>query len=120
MIRKFEMTGVHTDMDDKLKKYITKSVAKLERYIPRHARESAHADVKLRESKAQGDKRFTAEMILHLPHEVIAVKESTINMFAAVDIIEAKLKNKIKKYKETHGNPRLHRRLTNKLRRHTS
>ena len=57
------------------------------------------------------------EAILHLPHETIMVKEATINMFAAVDIVEAKLKTQLKKYKDTHGNPRLHRRLITKFKR---
>jgi ribosome-associated translation inhibitor RaiA len=35
-----------------------------------------------------------------LPNENIAIHESTVNMFAAVDIVETKLKNQLKKYKE--------------------
>jgi ribosomal subunit interface protein len=120
MIRKFEITGVHADTDEKLKKYVTKSVAKLERYIPRHARESVHVEVKLRESKAQNNQKCSAEMIMYLPHGQLTAKEATINMFAAVDIVEAKLINQLKRYKDTHGTARLHRRLANKLRRRTT
>jgi ribosomal subunit interface protein len=117
MIRKFEITGVHTDTDDKLKKYVAKSVAKLERYMPRKSRESVHVDVKLKENKAQSDKKCAAEMIVYMPHEVLNAKEATINMYAAVDIVEAKLVNQLKKYKETHFNPNLLRRLSGRLRR---
>ncbi len=117
MIRKFELTGVHVDTDDKLKKYVFKSIVKLERYIPRHARESVHVDVKLKESKAQSDKKCVAEVILYLPHETLTAKEATLNLFAAVDIVEAKLINQLKKYKETQSNGRLRRRLTNRFRR---
>ena len=120
MIRKFEITGVHVDTDEKLKKYVTKIVGKLEKYIPRQARESAHVDVKLKESKAQNDKKCEAEIIMHLPHDTLTAKEATVNLFAAVDIVEAKLVNQLKKYKETHLNPRLHRRLAARLRRRTA
>ncbi|MBA2278984.1 ribosome-associated translation inhibitor RaiA [Candidatus Saccharibacteria bacterium] len=117
MIRKFEITGVHVDPDEKLKKYVMQCVNKLERYIPKHARDSVHVDVKLKESKRQQDKQCMAEIIMYLPKETLTAKESTINLFAAVDIVEAKLRNQLKKYKDTHTDPRLYRRLTNKFRR---
>ena len=120
MIQKFEISGVHEGGDEKLKKYVEKSVAKLERYMPRHARESAHVEVKLKENKSQSDKKCSAELIIYMPHEVLNAKEATVNMFAAVDIVEAKLRNQLKKYKETHTNPRLIRRLTGKMRRRTA
>jgi ribosomal subunit interface protein len=117
MIKKLEISGLPSGADDKLKKYVTKSVNKLERYMPRRSRESAHVEVKLRENKAQSNKKCTAEFIIHMPHETLNAKEATLNMFAAVDIVEAKLRNQLKKYKETHTNPRLLRRLSGKLRR---
>jgi ribosome-associated translation inhibitor RaiA len=40
-----------------------------------------------------------------------------MNMFAAVDIVETKLKLQIKKYKESHGSGKLSRHLTAKFRR---
>ena len=52
-----------------------------------------------------------------MPQDNITVKESTLNMFAAVDIVEAKLRNQLKKYKERHASSRLHRRLFARLRR---
>lgn len=117
MIKKFELSGVHADHDEKLKKYVAKSVAKLERYMPKKARESAHVEVKLKENKSQSNKKCTAELIIYMPHETLTAKESTINMHAAIDIVEAKLANQLKKYKDTHTNPHTLRRLTNKLRR---
>lgn len=117
MIRKLEITGVHIDTDEKLKKYVHKTVAKLERYIPRQGRKSVHVDVKLSESKKQQDKQCTAEIIIYLPQEVMTAKESTVNLYAAIDIVEAKLRNQLKKYKDTHHNPKFYRRLTQKFRR---
>lgn len=117
MIRKLEITGVHIDTDEKLKKYVHKSIAKLERYMPRHARKSVHVDVKLSESKRQQDKQCTAEIIIYLPQEAMTAKESTVNLYAAIDIVEAKLRNQLKKYKDMHNNPKFYRRLTQKFRR---
>ena len=117
MINKIEIAGVHTKVDSDLHKYVNKKIGKLDRYIPRRARESAHAEVKLIESKAKDKKECTCEVILHLPHGTITVKESTLNMFAAVDIVESRLKNQIKSYKDKNLPAKLHRRLLAKFKR---
>ena len=116
MIKKMEISGIHSDVNPDLRKYTEKKIGRMDRYLPRHARESAHAEVKLKEQMIKTKKECTCEVILHLPHEVITIKETTINMYAAVDIVETKLKNRIHKYKEKHTDRRLHRRVLNKLR----
>lgn len=114
---KIEITEVHAVPDDQIRDYLKNSVNKLERYIPKHARESAHVDAKLIESRTQGNKRCTAEVILHLPHEILTAKESTATMPEAIDLVEGKLVIQLKKYKEKHINPNLLRRLSGRLRR---
>lgn len=116
MIAKMEISGIHADVDSDLHKYVEKKIGHLDRYIPRHARESAHAEVKLKEKMIKTKKECTCEVVLHLPHDTIMTKETTMNMYAAVDIVETKLKNQLKKYKETHTHKRFHRRVLNKLR----
>lgn len=115
MIKRLEINGIHTDVPDSLKKYVIKKIGKLDNYIPRTARESAHAEVKLKERQAKDKKNCTCEVILHLPNETITTKETTMNMFSAVDIVEAKLKNLLKKYKDTHNVRRIHRRVLNRV-----
>lgn len=117
MIQKLEINGVHAVLTDDLKKYITKKIGKLDRYMPRHARESAHAEVFVKENMIKAKKECQCEVVLHLPGSVITTQEATINMFAAVDIVEAKLKNQLKKYKDTHNVNRIHRKLLLRLRR---
>lgn len=117
MIKRLEISGVHTSMDEKLRKYVAKSVNKLERFMPRHARKSVHVEVKLIENKKQKNDKCTAEIIVKLPHDVITAKESTLNMFAAIDIVEAKLQNQLKRYKEMHSDPKFFRRLRDRFRR---
>ena len=117
MIQKLEINGVHAEVDKKLKDYVYKKIGKLDRFIPRRARESVHAEVFLKERKIKAKKECTCEVVLHLPKENLTTSETTINMFAAVDIVEAKLKNLLRKYKETHSSARLHRRLYARMRR---
>ncbi len=116
MIAKMEISGVHTDIDNDLRKYVTKKIGRMDRYLPKAARDSAHAEVQLKEGKAKDKKQCTCEVVLRLPQDTITVKETTLNMFAAVDIVETKLKNQIKKYKDKHGVKRVPRRLLTKIR----
>lgn len=119
MLQKLEISGHHTEVTEDLQKYIKRKIGRLDRYISRHNRESAHAEVILSEVKAKDKKENVCEVIMYLPHEVITIKEATVNMFAAVDIVEARLKNQLKKYKEKHDIPRLHRRMLNRLQKTT-
>ncbi len=114
---KLEISGVHTELDPKIKKYVRAKINRLEKYMPKHARESAHAEVFLKERKIKAKKECACEVVLHLPKGTIRVEEATMNMFAAVDIVEAKLKNQLKKYKETHSSLRIHKRVIARLRR---
>ncbi|MBC7581757.1 ribosome-associated translation inhibitor RaiA [Aeromicrobium sp.] len=118
MIAKFELKGVHTTIDANLQKYATHKLGGLDKYLPRAHRDAAHAVVELKQAtKAKEQKKYTCDVTLHLPHETIHVAESTLNMYAAVDIVETKLKIQIKKYKDSHGGGKLSRHLTARFRR---
>jgi putative sigma-54 modulation protein len=110
MLQRIEISGVHKTLDDNLKKYVNKKIGSLDRYMSRHHRQSAHAEVHLKESKVRNNSHCTCVVTLHMPQQTINVSENALNMFAAVDIVEAKLKQQLKKYKELHG--------TGKTRRH--
>lgn len=115
MLERFEVQGVHTSVDDDIRKYVTKKIGQLDRYLSKHNQASARCEVILKESKAKDKKQCTCEVNLHLPKETINIKESTINMYASIDIVETKLKLLLKKYKDTHASGKLHRRLMGRL-----
>lgn len=117
MINKLEIAGVHVDLDPKIKKYTQAKIGRLDRFMPKHARESVHAEIFLKEKMIKAKKECTCEVVLYLPKDTIRIQESTMNMYAAVDIVEARLKNTLKKYKETHSTLQIHRRVLAKLRR---
>jgi len=102
MIAKIDTSGINIDLGDDIKKYIDRKIGRLDKYMPRHARKSAHAEAKLRETNNRLGNKYECEILLHLPGGTIQAKESTLNMFAAVDIVEAKLKNQLLKYKSAH------------------
>ena len=115
MVERLEISGVHMQISEELKKYVVKKIGQLDKFLPSKLRADMHLEVKLKEDNTKGKQSRTCEVILHLPHETLAVKETTVNIFAAVDIVEAKLKTQLKKYKEMHASPRLHQRLLAKI-----
>lgn len=102
MIKQLEISGIHFEVSKELQKYIAKKIKKFERYIPKHARQSVRVEVKLKEEQLSNKKQCHCEMILHLPGENIAAEGTTINMFAATDIVLAKMKTQLEKYRAVH------------------
>lgn len=102
MIKHIDITAAQKDykIDPELAKYIQKKIGKLDKHMKRQNRAVARADVKLKENTSKGGKKCTAEVILHIPGEKLVATESTMNMYAAVDIVETKLQNQLKRYKE--------------------
>lgn len=120
MLKKFELRGIHTEIDDKLRAHAEKKIGGLDRYIARHNQDSAHMEVHLKETGKKGNDQCRCEVTLHLPHQTIVVKESALNMYAAIDIVEAKLKQQLQKYKDQHGSGKMHRRLFHRLSRNNA
>jgi putative sigma-54 modulation protein len=101
MIESIEITGVKLDIDATTRKYVTKKIGRLDRYLPKHARKSVTAEVKLREVNRDHGNKYEAEVILQVPDKVLTAKDSTVNILAAVDIVEAKIVTQLRKYKQT-------------------
>lgn len=101
MITHIDITGARYTPDDATKKYVMKKIGRLDRYLPRHARKTVTAEVKLSQvDRAHGNK-YEAEIILHVPDKTMTAKDSTLNMLAAVDIVEAKIAAQLHRYKES-------------------
>lgn len=100
MIRAIEISGIQYEVDDTTKRYVAKKIGRLDRYLPRHARKSVTADVKLRQANHDHGNKYEAEVILNLPDKVIMAKDYTVNVLAAIDIVEAKIVTQLRKYKQ--------------------
>lgn len=100
MINAISITGVKFDLDETTKKYVIKKIGRLDRYLPRHARKSASAEVILKEVNRDHGNKYEAEVILHIPDRQLTASDSTVNILAALDIVEAKLAAQLHRYKE--------------------
>ena len=103
MITNVDITGVGAyTADDTTKKYIHKKIGSLDRLAPRHARKSMRAEVKIAEVNRDKGNKYEVEVVLRIPEKTITAKDSTMNVLAATDIVEAKLANQLRRYKEGH------------------
>lgn len=103
MITHIDITGVGAyALDDSTLKYIRKKIGALDRFAPRHARKSITADVKIAEVNREKGNKYEVEVLINVPSKRVTAKDSTLNVFAAIDIVEAKLAAQLRRYKEEH------------------
>ncbi|MDK2899158.1 MAG: putative sigma-54 modulation protein [Patescibacteria group bacterium] len=101
MITQIKVTGIAYEVDEVTRKYVIKKVGRLSRYLPKHALKSVTADVKLAQVDHDYGNKYQVEIILNLPGKTITAKDSTSNILAAVDIVDAKLQSQLREYKES-------------------
>ncbi len=99
MLHITEITGIKYEVDELTRKYVQKKIGRLERYLPRHARKSAAAEVKIKQIDKSHGNKYEVEVIVSVPEKILTAKDSTSNVMAAVDIVEAKLAGQLRRYK---------------------
>jgi len=98
---KLVITGHRYELDENLLEYVEKKIGGLEKYLPKESRESAHGEVTLSyDPSGKEGNHYVCEGIVVAPHGKLQSKEGTGNMYAAVDLVEAKLKVQIARYKQ--------------------
>ena len=100
MIKNINITGVKYELNETTKKYVEKKIGALDKYLPRHARKSVSADVKIKQIDNPGGNKYEVEVIINVPDKKLTAKDSTMNVLAAVDIVEAKLNGQVRRYKD--------------------
>ena len=100
MIEKIEINGNDYKVEEPLKKYVEKRIGKLDRYLPRGAKKDVICKVVIEGiGKGKSDK-FEISVAMELTGgKVIAAKDECSNVFAGVDLVEAKLMGQIRRYK---------------------
>lgn len=100
MIDKIEITGNDYALTDSFKKYTEKKIGHLDRYLPRGSKKDVVARVVVAEiGKTKGEK-YEISVAMDIPGgKVIAAKDECSNVFAGVDLVEAKLIGQIRRYK---------------------
>ena len=100
MIDKREITGNKYKVEESFRKYAIKRIGKLDRYLPRGSKKDVIAKIVITEvNRAHGNK-YEISAAMEIPGgKVIAARDESSNVYAGVDIIEAKLMGQIRRYK---------------------
>ncbi len=96
-----EITGVRYTPDEPTKKYVVKKIGALKRFLPRHARRTFSASVVLKQVDRANGNKYECDAKVVVPGKVINATDSTMNIMAVIDLVEAKLSDQLRKYKET-------------------
>ncbi len=115
MLKKVQISNIHSEVTDRVKSYTHKKIGKLEKYIPKAARESVAVDVKFKKKNSK-DSAYECEVVMSLPKSKITAHRSGDSFQAAVDEVAENLKKQLKKYKETHDTSRRVRHVFAKIR----
>ncbi|MDO4612188.1 MAG: ribosome-associated translation inhibitor RaiA [Candidatus Saccharibacteria bacterium] len=100
MIEKIDITGSGYKVEESFRKYVEKRIGKLDRYLPRGSKKDVIVKVIVSEiGKGKGEK-YELSMAMEIPGgKVIAAKDECSNLFAGVDLVEAKVTGQIRRYK---------------------
>lgn len=100
MIDKIEITGNGLKADEVFRKYTKKRIGKLDRYLPRGFKKDVVVKIIVTEiGKSKADK-YEISAAMEIPGgKVIAARDECSNIFAGVDLVEAKLTGQIRRYK---------------------
>ena len=106
-----QTTGRHFELDEKVLAYVDKKLGKLDKYLPRNTRNGLFGTVVLEfDDSLTQDSQCICEVQIEVKGDRMYAKESTMNMYAAIDICEQKLKNQVLTYKSKHDPARNKRR----------
>ena len=102
MIEKIEVTGNNGyKVEEGFRKYVEKRIGKLDRYLPRGSKKDVVTKVIVTEigGKNKSDK-YEISVAMDIPGgKVVAAKDECSNVFAGIDLVEAKLTGQIRRYK---------------------
>lgn len=100
MITSINITGISYEVDEQTHKYAIKKIGRLDRYLPRHARKTVSADIKLEEVNHSNGNKYEVEINVTIPGKVINAKDTSGNILSAIDIVEAKIRDQLRAYKQ--------------------
>lgn len=100
MIDKIEVTGNGYKIEDSFRKYVEKRIGKLDRYLPRGSKKDVVAKVIVSEIGKNKNEKYEISVAMDIPGgKVIAARDECSNVFAGVDLLEAKVAGQIRRYK---------------------
>ena len=100
MIENIDISGSNYDVEESLRKYVQKRIGKLDRYLPRQNRKDLVTKVVVTQVNRDHGNKYEISATIDSPGgKVLNAKDEASNVFAGVDILEAKLTGQIRRFK---------------------
>ena len=104
MIVQIKINVKNMDLNDKLRDYVEKKVAKLDRYLD--IIDQAQVDLTHAKTARNAKDRQVAQLTIRGKGVVLRAEERTEDMFASVDLVLDKINRQIERYKGRHWRSR--------------
>lgn len=100
MIEKIEISGKNYKISESFQKYAKKRIGKLDRYLPRGSKKDIIVKILVSEINHPHNNKYNISTTIEITGgKVFTAKDDCSNVFAGIDIIEAKLKGQISRFK---------------------
>ncbi len=100
MIEKIEISGNGYKVEEAFRRYAKKRIGKLDKYLPRGSKKDIVAKIVVAEIGKNKGEKYEISAAMDIPGgKVIAAKDECSNVFAGIDLVEAKLTGQIRRYK---------------------
>lgn len=96
------INGHNFETDAKVLAYVGSKIAKLDKYLPKNSKNCAGKVTLTDDVSGREDNRYVCEVTIEVAGPNLVAKEAALNMYAAIDIVAAKLKSQANRYKQKH------------------
>lgn len=104
-----EISGTNYELTDREQAYIDKKCRKLVNHMSSHSRKTAFVSVKMTKLDAKQGDHYQCSAVLNLPDKVLKAEEASATYEAAIDEVERKLQDQIRRYKTERRNDGVNR-----------
>ena len=100
MIDNVEVSGVRYKVEEPLRKYTVKRLGHLDKFLPKKNRKDVVMRVVIKQVNRPHGNKYEISVALDVPGgKMMTAKDEAGNVFAGVDILEAKLRGQVRKFK---------------------
>lgn len=100
MIENIEVSGVKYKIDEPLKKYVVKRLGHLDKFLPKKNRRDVVMRVVVKQVNRPHNNKYEISVAVDVPGgKMLTARDEAGNVFAGIDILEAKLRGQVQKFK---------------------
>ncbi|MCL1839945.1 ribosome-associated translation inhibitor RaiA [Candidatus Saccharibacteria bacterium] len=100
MIENIEVSGVKYKVEETLRKYTVKRLGHLDKFLPKKNRKDVVMRVVVKQVNRPHGNKYEISVAVDVPGgKMMTARDEAGNVFAGVDILEAKLRGQVRKFK---------------------